>query len=127
MTETRYSHLIKPLPVRKFDRDWANATQLVWLMGKDLNDFEVNFAWGAYKKVGNWHDWVKGGGSHTHPYDEVLVFVGHNTDDLTYLGAELEMTMGEEQEKYVFDKASYVIVPKGMVHCPISALRVDKP
>jgi hypothetical protein len=97
------------------------------MMGKDLNDFDVNFAWGVDNKPGNWHaDW-KGEGPHTHPYDEVLVFVGHDTSDLTYLGAEIEMHMGEEEEKHIIDKASVVMVPKGMVHCPVVTKRVEKP
>ena len=93
-------------------------------MGKDLEGFNLNFTWGVYSGLG---DWESGRDPHVHPYDELLVFVGHNADDLTYLGAEIEMHLGEEEERHIIDKASVVVVPKGMVHCPVITKSVEKP
>ncbi|MFC1900147.1 hypothetical protein ACFLYN_00990 [Chloroflexota bacterium] len=126
MADTKYGHLVQPLPVKKGPGN-ANAKQLVWMRGDEMNGLELNFAWGVYEGLGNWHEWAPGGGPHTHPYPEALVFVGHDTDDLTYLGAELEIAMGVEQEKHVIKEASVVIVPAGMVHCPLVATKVEKP
>jgi hypothetical protein len=47
--------------------------------------------------------------------------------DIDYLGAEIEIEMGKEHEKYVFDKPTVVIIPEGMPHNPIVTKRVDKP
>ncbi len=128
MSSSNYGHLVKPLPVRKGPGK-ANAQELVWMMGNELEGFELNFAWGVYNGVGNWHEWApnQSNGAHTHPYDEVLVFVGHDTSDLTKLGAVMEISLGKELEKHSFDKATAVVVPKGMVHCPLIAKQVDRP
>jgi hypothetical protein len=53
--------------------------------------------------------------------------MGADPDDLSVLGAELEIAMGEELEKHVFDTPTVVIAPKGLVHCPLTTKRVDKP
>ena len=125
MTETKYGHLVKPLNIRDTQRkSGGNADHIAGFGGKDLEGLNLNFTWGSYSGLG---DWEPGRDPHVHPYDECLVFVGHDTDDLTYLGAELEIALGKEQEKHVIDKASVVTVPGGMVHCPLVTRRVDKP
>jgi hypothetical protein len=128
MTKSKYDHLIKPLPFKK-GPGGANARELTWLYGKDLNGFAVNFAYGIYSEPGNWHDWAPGGGNgaHVHPYDEVLIFVGHNTDDLSNLGAEIELSLGEEQEKHIITNSTVVTIPKNMVHCPVVTKKVEQP
>jgi hypothetical protein len=35
--------------------------------------------------------------------------------------------MGKEQERHIVDKTTIIYIPKGVVHCPITTLRVDKP
>ena len=128
MAKTKYGHLVKPLPFKP-GPGGANAREFTWLYGKDLNGFEVNFAYGIYGQPGNWHSWAPGGGNgaHVHPYDEVLVFVGHNPKDLKDLGAELQVAMGKEQQILTFDKPSYVVVPGGIVHCPLITNKVTRP
>jgi hypothetical protein len=123
MAKTKYGHLIKPLPIKQ-GPGGANAKQLVWMLGKDLAGLNLNFALGRYDETGIWHS---GHGAHTHPFDECLVFFGHDTNDLGYLGAELEISMGKEQEKHTFDVPTVVIVPAGVPHCPLVTRRVDKP
>jgi len=76
----------------------------------------LNFTWGLYGDPG---DWEPGRDPHVHPYDECLLFVGHNTDDLSYLGAEVELSLGKEQEKHLINKATVATIPRGMVHCPV--------
>lgn len=102
----------------------GNADQLVWLFGKDLEGFEVNFTWGFYSRCGKWH---RGGEVHIHPEEEILVFVGLYPDNLNYLGAELELAMGKEKERYVFNTPTVAICPKGFPHLPLITRWVDKP
>ena len=123
MAETKYGHLVKLLPVRK-GPGRANAQQLVWMYGKDLEGLNLNFTWGFYSKSGIWH---RGGGAHVHPVDEVLVFVGLDPTDIDYLGAELEIDMGKEHERYVFNKPTVVICPAGLPHLPLVTRWIDKP
>jgi hypothetical protein len=64
---------------------------------------------------------------HVHPKPEILFFLGTNTEDLTDLGGEAEISIGEEKEIHVFDKATAVVLPGGVYHCPLTITRVDRP
>ena len=64
---------------------------------------------------------------HSHDFDEFLVFIGANPADAKDLGAEIELSIGEESEKHVIDTASIICVPKGLVHCPLNINKVSKP
>ena len=102
----------------------GNADHLAWLYGKDLEGLDINLTWGFYSKPGIWH---RGVGAHSHPVDEVLVFVGLDPTDINYLGAKIEIDMGKEHERYIFDKPTVVICPAGLPHNPVVVRWVDKP
>lgn len=102
----------------------GNADHLTWLYGKDLEGLEINLTWGFYSKAGIWH---RGVGAHAHPVDEVLVFVGLDPTDINYLGAKIDIDMGKEHERYIFDKPTVVICPRGLPHNPVVVRWVDKP
>jgi hypothetical protein len=102
----------------------GNADHLTWMYGRDLEGLQVNLDWGFFSKTGLWH---RGVGAHLHPVDEVLVFVGTDHKDINYLGAEIEIDLGREHEKYIINKPSVVICPAGLPHAPIVARWVDKP
>ena len=102
----------------------GNGDQIVWLFGNNLEGMEVNFTWGLYSKCGKWH---RGGEAHTHPEAEILCFVGLDPDDMGYLGAELEMAMGKDYERHIFNKPTVVICPQGFPHLPLITRWVDKP
>jgi hypothetical protein len=102
----------------------GNGDQIVWLYGDDLEGFDVNFTWGLYSKCGKWH---RKGEAHTHPEEEVLVFVGLDPDDMGYLGAELEFALGKEYERHIYNKPTAVVAPKGFPHLPLITRWVDKP
>lgn len=63
--------------------------------------------------------------SHTHPYPEIIGFVGTNPDDLHDLGAEAEMWM--DDEKYVLTKSFLVYVPSRLRHCPLIVRNIKRP
>jgi len=102
----------------------GNGDQIVWLFGDNLEGMDVNFTWGLYSKCGKWH---RGGEAHTHPEEEILVFVGLDPNDINYLGAELELGMGKDYERHIFNKPTVVICPKGFPHLPLITRWVDKP
>ncbi len=140
MAKRKYEHLVKPLSVGGMDMEVmkdmkmpkgafangpGNADSIVWLNGRDhLEGLNLNFTWGFYSGIGDWHT---GQDPHTHPYPECLVFVGLDSANLNYLGAEIEICLGEEQEAYTFDEPTVVIVPAGMPHCPLTTKRVWSP
>lgn len=102
----------------------GNADSLIWLYGDQVENLEVNFTWGYYTQCGKWH---RGGEAHTHPEEEILVFVGLDPDNINYLGAELELGMGKDYERHIFNKPTVAICPKGFPHLPLITRWVDKP
>jgi hypothetical protein len=63
--------------------------------------------------------------AHTHPYDEVIGFIGTNPDDVNDLGAEAEMWMDDEQ--YITSKSCIMYIPKGLKHCPLTVRNIKRP
>ncbi len=88
-----------------------------------MEGFNLNFTWAFHTGLGKWHEHDP----HVHPNDEALVFVGLDPDNPDYLGAEIEIAMGKEQEIHVFDTPTVVVAPGGLVHCPLITRKVDKP
>jgi hypothetical protein len=119
----KYSHLIKKMAVKK-GPGGANATQTVSMNGDELEGLNVNFIMGRYSQPGEWYP---GKGAMAHPYDSCLIFFGHNTDDLSYLGADITIEIGKEHEKHDFNVPTVVAIPRGTPYCPIVGNRVERP
>ncbi len=64
---------------------------------------------------------------HVHPQPEILFFLGNNMDNLTTLGGEVEVSLGEEMEKFIVNRPSAVVVPAGLPHNPLTVTRVQQP
>jgi len=102
----------------------GNGDQIVWLYGDDLEGFDVNFTWGFYSRCGKWH---RGGEAHYHPEAEILCFLGFDENNLEYLGAELELGMGKDYERHIFNTPTVAVCPAGFPHLPLITRWVDKP
>ena len=102
----------------------GNADHLVWMYGRDLEGMDMNIAWGFCSQPGVW---ARGINAHFHPADEALIFLGMDPDNVDTLGAEIEIDLGKEHERYVFDKSSCVVCPAGLPHGPVVTRWVDKP
>ncbi len=102
----------------------GNGDEVVWVFGKDLEGLEINFSWGFYTQCGKWH---RGGEAHTHPEEEILVYVGLDPENIDYLGAELELGMGKDYERHIFNTPTVAICPQGFPHLPLITRWVDKP
>jgi len=64
---------------------------------------------------------------HTHPHTEILGFFSADPNSPDDLGAEVEMTMGEELERVVMTKSTLLFLPPGTIHCPMVFRNVVKP
>jgi hypothetical protein len=137
MASDKYKHLIKPLSIGAVDFEKLEKTQSrmaigpgnagreIRLNGRDhLEGMNLNFSWGVHTTLGDWH---AGLDPHVHPYPECLLFVGLDTANVNYLGAEVDCCLGEEQEIYTFNEPTVITVPAGMPHGPISTKRVFSP
>ena len=119
----KYSHLIHKMPVTE-GPGGANAKQVISMSGRDLEGLDINFTMGLYNRPG---EWFPGKGARVHPYDSCLIFFGHNTDDLSYLGADITIAIGKEHEKHDISVPTVVALPKGTPHFPIICNKVEKP
>jgi hypothetical protein len=64
---------------------------------------------------------------HSHDFAEMLCFIGGNPEDITDLGAEIEMTLGDEGEVHKINTTAVVAMPPGLKHCPIVFKKVTRP
>jgi hypothetical protein len=64
---------------------------------------------------------------HSHEFDQYLCFLGTNPKDKKDFGAEIEICLGEEHEKYVINSPSVVWIAAGLIHGPIVITRVTSP
>jgi hypothetical protein len=139
MATSKYEHLIKPLSSGAIDWEHkarqgqsgasvigpGSAKKEIWLNGRDhLEGLHFNFSWGVHKEPGDWH---AGSKSHAHPYPECLFFVGLDTANVNYLGAEIECCLGSERETYTFNDPTVIVIPAGFPHGPITTKRLFSP
>ena len=64
--------------------------------------------------------------AHSHDFDMYTIFLGFDPDNMGDLGAEIEMCLGEEEEKHIITSPKCVYIPKGLKHCPLNFKRVDR-
>jgi hypothetical protein len=102
----------------------GNTDHMTWMFGRDLENLDLNVAWGFASQPGIWQ---RGVTAHSHPEDEVLIFIGTDPDNIDYLGAEIEIDLGREHERYLFDRSSAIICPANIPHGPIVTRWVDRP
>jgi hypothetical protein len=128
----KYESLIKPLSLGAMDWDAGtmaigpgNARREIRLNGRDhLEGLNLNFSWGVHTELGDWH---AGMDPHIHPYPECLLFVGLDTANVNYLGAQIDCCLGTEQETYTFDEPTAIVIPAGLPHGPITTKRMYSP
>jgi hypothetical protein len=122
LSETKYGHLLKTLDFRK-GSGGANAREIVFIQGSDMQGFELNFMLGVYEQTG---DWAPGRGAHAHPFDELIMFFGY-TDDLSYLGSDMNLSLGKEWEQHRFSVPTVAVAKRGFPHCPLVTEKVHRP
>lgn len=97
------------------------ATRILW-----MEDFNVK---GAPNIFCSWYWSVteEGGGTpaHKHDFDEVIGLFGTDMKNPLDLCGEVEFWF--EDEKYILTKSSLLYCPKGVQHCPLRVLKIDKP
>ncbi len=103
----------------------GNADWLSWPKSKDLEGFIVNFTWGFYSGLGNWHD-IPGFDPHVHEGDEFLVFVGLDAANPDQLGAVVEQHMGDNEEIHMVTAPTVLVCPAMFTHAPVITKKVDR-
>jgi hypothetical protein len=68
--------------------------------------------------------------AHVHDWDEFLMFIGGDANNMLDLGGEVELWLGddaEHMEKFTFTKTTMVHLPGGLWHCPLNFKKVNDP
>jgi hypothetical protein len=121
MSNTKYGEYLKTLKFKNYEmgpyRQGIEMTSQ--FLGQKAN-IRYGCCWTA-GKIGSGSDMP-----HVHDYDQVIMFLGSDQNDLSDLGAEVEMCLGEEREAKVFTNSTAVAIPKGMPHFPAAIHRLYK-
>ena len=98
------------------------APQVAVAGARDLNNASFSLGWSYLTEP-----FLMVAEAHTHDFDQVIFFLGGDPSNVGEFGAEVELYLGENQDKHIINYTSCVYVPAGLMHCPLSVLRVDKP
>ena len=126
MAELKYQKYILtdlklPKEVQERQAEYSKrATRILWLEDEIIE--------GAFSVICSWY-WkateTEGTPSHTHDFDEVIGFFGSDPQNPRDLCGEVEFWL--EDEKYILKNSCLIFCPRGMRHCPLRVIRVDKP
>jgi hypothetical protein len=65
--------------------------------------------------------------THAHNFHELLCFLSGDPENITELGAEVSICLGDELEKHTFNSPTIISMPPGLKHCPLLVDKVTKP
>ncbi len=102
-------------------------------LGSDAAGVGVTMAWSTVCRDHPLGPWGPDGKHHPHAhpdYNEALIFLSMDRENLTELHAKAEFSVGEdgpEQEKYVLTKATVMAMKEGVAHLPLVYREVTGP
>ena len=118
---TKYGEYIRSLSFQDYGPDsYRQGTRVT---GEYLG-LDVHVEFGTYWSAGK--TGKEPFQSEVHDFNEVMIWIGADMSDLSELGAEVHMCLGEEKETHVITCSTAVFVPKGLPHLPASIVRMDK-
>ncbi len=119
--KTKYGKCLVKLPIMKMGASSMFST------GADLlNGFPCNIIYAFGLQAGRLGASTE---PHVHDHDEVVYFIGADPKDIGDLGAEVNFQIGEKghEEDHIFSVPTAVVIPKGVWHCPMYAVKFQKP
>ncbi|CCH30786.1 hypothetical protein ABZ816_00800 [Actinosynnema sp. NPDC047251] len=84
------------------------------MRGIDVDLSKVHMAYSWINPTSEQVHWVN---DHEHSYDEVLMWMGNDPDNIHDLGAELYLDI--EGERHTVTTTGAVFIPAGIRHCPL--------
>ena len=63
--------------------------------------------------------------AHKHDFDQFLFFISGDPNNFVEFDAEIELTLDGEVNTITY--ASWIYIPKGLMHCPLNVKRIGKP
>jgi hypothetical protein len=121
MPENKYQDLFK---IMTFKDEGPGSFSQGMEMGKSFHGMNVHIHYGVYGRTGPMGG--KYGGLHTHDFDQICIWYGSNIENMLELGAEIEVYMGQEFERYMITTPTAIVVPKGVPHFPANIKSLNK-
>lgn len=120
MAARKYEKYVRPL---KFFDDGYGSFRQGTRMDSEFLGMDVIIEYGTYWSAGKMGK--EPHVPHKHDFNQVLYWFSGNTNDMSDLGAEVELFLGEENERHILTASTAVAVPAGMPHMPANVLRMD--
>ena len=125
MAETKYGQYIIKAPIDISERHPNLPPSLSFTDNKPWSDWhDIKYSM-AYRCITE--PMIMAKEPHEHDFEQFLFFLGSDPMDIGDLGAEVEITLGIEGEKHVFNTATVLRIPPGLYHGPFNFKRIDKP
>jgi hypothetical protein len=123
MAENRkHGEFITELGTIRSIYEQITAPQVALAGGRDLGGANFSMGWSYLTKP-----FLMVAEAHTHDFDQIIFFLGGDPGNVADFGAEVEMHLGEDQEKYIINYTSCVYIPAGLMHCPLNIKSVTRP
>jgi len=119
MAQTKYGHWIKTIPpLRDYGQgNYRQGTE----MDSEFFGYDLNVRLGTYYNSGI----LQPSRTQACDYDQMMIWMGTDTDDLGLLGAQVEFCLGEDKERHIISTATSVSIPKGLPHLPMTIGPMD--
>jgi hypothetical protein len=119
MTKTKYGDYFKTLSFQDYGPgDFRQGTKI----SSENLGLDVCCEFGTYWVAGKKEPFQ----SEVHDFNEVLIYMGSDMADLSELGGEVDLCLGEEKEIQKITSSTAVFIPKGLPHLPAHILKMDK-
>jgi len=119
--KSKYGKCMVKLPIRKM-----GETSMFSAGADILNGFPCNIIYAFGLSEGRLGMSTE---PHIHDHDEVVYFIGSDPKNIGDLGATVNFKIGikGQEEDHIFSEPTAVVIPKGVWHCPMIALKFQKP
>jgi hypothetical protein len=122
MFKPRYQKYVVPARTDQSVSKQITVPQVNIFGGKDLENLPFAMNWSLLTKP-----LLMVAYSHTHAFNQVILFMGGDPQDVSKFDAEIEIYLGEEVEKQVITSPSFIYIPSGLWHGPLNIKTVNKP
>jgi len=116
-----YAHYVKTIPFQDYGQgSFRQGTKL----NSQFFGLDVDIQLGTFWSAGKVNEGLEV--THVHDFNQVILLIGADLNDIGDLGAEVEICLGEDKEKHVITTSSAVFIPKGLPHFPATITRMDR-
>jgi hypothetical protein len=119
MAQKKYGHWIKPIPAfRDYGQgQYRQGTE----MDRKFFGFDLHVKLGTFYNSCNMEPFQ----TQVCDYDQIMVWMGTDTDDMGLLGGQVEFCIGEEKDRHIITTSTAVSIPKGLPHLPATIGPID--